>query len=147
MQKQLLWHNFQEKNKQLEMQHKIQLEHKYQVRVQFAHSKCSTLFIFFSFNFISTFLSIFSLIFPFLLLFSIIIFFWLIIWFFIFHTTHTHNCTCTIKLNDPLIVGLFWSLASRSRKLRIYRFDQIVRENVQHKSLRVVIVDDHMCCE
>ncbi|XP_037026275.1 histone deacetylase 4 isoform X5 [Bradysia coprophila] len=30
MQKQLLWHNFQEKNKQLEMQHKIQLEHKYQ---------------------------------------------------------------------------------------------------------------------
>lgn len=35
MQKQLLWHNFQEKNKQLEMQHKIQLEHKYQVRVLF----------------------------------------------------------------------------------------------------------------
>lgn len=38
MQKQLLWHNFQEKNKQLEMQHKIQLEHKYQVRVPFYFS-------------------------------------------------------------------------------------------------------------
>lgn len=31
MQKQMLWHTFQEKNKQLELQHKLQLEHKYQV--------------------------------------------------------------------------------------------------------------------
>lgn len=32
MQKQMLWHTFQEKNKQLELQHKLQLEHKFQVR-------------------------------------------------------------------------------------------------------------------
>lgn len=31
IQKQMLWHTFQEKNKQLELQHKLQLEHKYQV--------------------------------------------------------------------------------------------------------------------
>lgn len=31
MQKQMLWHTFQEKNKQLELQHKWQLEHKFQV--------------------------------------------------------------------------------------------------------------------
>ncbi|XP_055713370.1 histone deacetylase 4 isoform X5 [Phlebotomus papatasi] len=30
MQKQMLWHTFHEKNKQLELQHKLQLEHKYQ---------------------------------------------------------------------------------------------------------------------
>lgn len=29
----MLWHTFQEKNKQLELQHKWQLEHKFQVRV------------------------------------------------------------------------------------------------------------------
>lgn len=34
MQKQMLWHSFQEKNKQLELQHKLQLEHKYQVLTQ-----------------------------------------------------------------------------------------------------------------
>lgn len=34
MQKQMLWHSFQEKNKQLELQHKLQLEHKYQVCLQ-----------------------------------------------------------------------------------------------------------------
>lgn len=33
MQKQLLWHTFQEKNKQLELQHQMQLEVKYQVSV------------------------------------------------------------------------------------------------------------------
>lgn len=33
MQKQMLWHSFQEKNKQLELQHKLQLEHKYQIAV------------------------------------------------------------------------------------------------------------------
>lgn len=32
LQKQMLWHTFQEKNKQLELQHKWQLEHKFQVR-------------------------------------------------------------------------------------------------------------------
>lgn len=30
----MLWHSFQEKNKQLELQHKLQLEHKYQVMTQ-----------------------------------------------------------------------------------------------------------------
>lgn len=35
MQKQMLWHTFQEKNKQLELQHKLQLEHKYQVKNPF----------------------------------------------------------------------------------------------------------------
>lgn len=31
MQKQMLWNSFQEKNKQLEMQHKMQLEHRIHV--------------------------------------------------------------------------------------------------------------------
>lgn len=50
MQKQLLWHNFQEKNKQLEMQHKIQLEHKYQVRVLFYMFSIQHTFVFFFIN-------------------------------------------------------------------------------------------------
>lgn len=33
LQKQMLWHTFQEKNKQLELQHKWQLEHKFQVSI------------------------------------------------------------------------------------------------------------------
>lgn len=33
LQKQRLWHTFQEKNKQLELQHKWQLEHKFQVSI------------------------------------------------------------------------------------------------------------------
>lgn len=35
LQKQMLWHTFQEKNKQLELQHKWQLEHKFQVSLPF----------------------------------------------------------------------------------------------------------------
>lgn len=41
MQKQMLWNSFQEKNKQLEMQHKMQLEHKFQVRILFERIQLS----------------------------------------------------------------------------------------------------------
>lgn len=37
MQKQKLWHAFQEKNKELEMQHRQQLEHKFQVGIEHIH--------------------------------------------------------------------------------------------------------------
>lgn len=42
MQKQMLWHTFQEKNKQLELQHKLQLEHKYQVISRLFIKHCSS---------------------------------------------------------------------------------------------------------
>ena len=40
MQKQKLWHAFQEKNKELEMQHRQQLEHKFQVGHKQIHLEC-----------------------------------------------------------------------------------------------------------
>lgn len=42
IQKQMLWHSFQEKNKQLELQHQLQLEHKYQVSLKKKHRKENT---------------------------------------------------------------------------------------------------------